>query len=120
MDTSWAEKQIGTFKDIVNPFTAMSLKAVTALKLLQWQTAKKATVELMEQYFPEEIREVPFQMKFDRNIMARKKVYDEREIKAVENTAYNEGVISLMRGGKLYKYIVPWDVAQAELGVDQL
>lgn len=115
---SGIKRQVGTFKEIINPFTAMSLKAVTALKLLQWQNAKKATVDLMQQYFSEEIREVPFTLRFDRNIMAKKKVYDEAEIRSIESQKYNEGVISLMRDGKLYKYIVPWDVAQAELGVD--
>lgn len=111
-------KQVGTFKDIINPFTAMTLKAVTALKLLQWQKAKKAQVQLMLQYFPNEIRELDHKMVFSRDIMAKKKEYDNGVRKKIEADKFNEGIITLMRDGKIFEYIVPWDVAQADKGVD--
>tara|TARA_R110002167_G_scaffold337245_2_gene544679 strand:- start:1192 stop:12246 length:11055 start_codon:yes stop_codon:yes gene_type:complete len=116
---SGIRNQVGSFKKIVNPVTALLLKGVCALKVNEWQRAKLRTIEFMENYFPGEIEELEHKFVYNRNTEVREKKYD----KAIErDLAYDrykgEAVMSVMRGGQLFKYVVPWDIAIAEIGTD--
>lgn len=110
---------IGTIKDIANPVDAMMLKATCAIKVMQWQKVKMASVELLEKYFPNEIEELEHKFVYDPVANAKLKKYNEKEErKHLRNEYRDQGVISVKRNGKLFKYVVPWDVAVAEKAVD--
>ena len=113
------KKQVGTFKEGMNPFPMMQMKAISALRLLEKHKAQKATVELMQNHFPDEIKELDHKMIFDRNILARKKVYSDSARNLINNASgRKQRTITLIRNGDLFEYVVPWDVAQAHKGVD--
>jgi len=114
------KKQVGSFKPGMNPFPIMVMKALAALRLLEKHRAQTATVRLMESYFPNEIRELDYKMVFDRNILARKKVYNDSVRSEINRSKWKEGTITLVRNGELFEYVVPWDVAQAHKGVDPM
>lgn len=53
------QEQIGTLKDIANPFQATVLKSIAVMHLIAWQRAKNRTVGFLQTYFPGEIERVP-------------------------------------------------------------
>jgi hypothetical protein len=107
----------GTFKEAINPFTAMTIKAVEALKVLQKQKAHLATVKMMLKYFPEEIQEVEHRMVFDTKKMYRKKEYKESQITRLTDDPNKEfGIIQLPMKGKRTAWVVPYGVGVAHRG----
>lgn len=47
--------QMGTLKDVANPFQATVLKSIGLIHLIAWQRAKNLTVDFMNSYFPGEL-----------------------------------------------------------------
>jgi len=108
-------RQIGTMEEGVNPFVMMLYKAATMHKAFQWQRAKLATIRLLERYFPSEIRELEHKHVFDRNLGYTVKKYNDRE-----KLGDREGVVSVLRRGQLYKYVVDENIAVMEDVIDPL
>lgn len=53
------QEQIGTLKDVANPFQATVLKSLAVMHLIAWQRAKNRTVDFLQTYFPDQIERVP-------------------------------------------------------------
>jgi hypothetical protein len=50
-------KQLGTLKDIANPATSSVIKAVSLLRAIERNTAKKATMDYIKEFHPDEMKE---------------------------------------------------------------
>lgn len=49
------KEQVGTLKDVANPFQATILKSISLINLIAYQQAKQKTVKFLTEYFPDEI-----------------------------------------------------------------
>lgn len=49
------KQQIGTLKDVANPFQATILKSIGLINLIAYQRAKNLTVDFLNQYYPGEL-----------------------------------------------------------------
>jgi hypothetical protein len=49
------KEQVGTLKDVANPFQATILKSISLINLIAYQQAKNKTVKFLTEYFPDEI-----------------------------------------------------------------
>ena len=61
--TSGIRKQMGTLKDIQNPYVSTVLKAITTIRAIEINKAKRLTLEGLREMFPGEI--TPATMRFD-------------------------------------------------------
>ena len=53
------KQQLGTLKDVANPFLTFALKGLSVQKLAEFNRAKLLTVDLLADYFPAEIQRAP-------------------------------------------------------------
>lgn len=53
------KEQIGTLKDVANPFQATILKSIGLINLIAYQQAKNGTVKFLQDYYPQDIQRVP-------------------------------------------------------------
>jgi hypothetical protein len=97
----------------------MTLKGMIALKAIAWQNAKLSAVKLLQRHFPNEIKELDFNMvgndKGPKYFLEKK--YSESAERELA-TDPDRGLITLMVKGKLVKYVVPREVAVAQDGYD--
>jgi len=93
------KQQMGYLGEIANPDTAMTLKAITALRAIQFNRAKRTTIEHLAQYFPDEITAAPTK-------------WDGRRQKPQEPRDQSLALVTFVRDGKLQGVHAPKDIAE--------
>ncbi len=92
-------QQIGTLKEIENPWLTTILKTVAMRRAIQYNRAKVGTVEFLTEYFPDEIRAAETRFDGKRQVVLKPK---DKE----------RGLIEIRRDGQWAAYEVPGDVAR--------
>ena len=92
-------QQIGTLKEIENPWLTTILKTVAMRRAIQYHRAKVGAVDFLTEYFPDEIR--PAATRFDGKRNVPLPVKDKER-----------GLIEIRKDGKWEAYEVPADVSR--------
>lgn len=93
------KQQTGYLGEIANPDTAVTLKAITALRAITFNRAKRTTIQHLAQYFPAEISPAPLK-------------WDGKRHKPQEPRDREQALVTFMNNGKLEGVHAPRDVAQ--------
>ena len=96
---SGIKRSVGTLKEGANPFMVTIMKGVTLARAIQWQRAKKASIEMRQRHFPGEVKEAEFHR-------------DNRGQKVFHAPPLDLVELPLMEDGKLNKYWVDEFTAQ--------
>lgn len=92
-------QQVGTLKEIENPWLTTVLKTIAMRRAIQYHRAKVGAVEFLTEYFPDEITAAATRFDGKRNVPL--------PVKDKER-----GLIEIRRDGKWAAYEVPADVAR--------
>ena len=95
--TPMIKEQVGTFSLVANPFEATMLKYMNLNRLIIKQRAAKATTALLKQDFSKEIRK-----------LKRNEIINKRQMEMD-----GKGIIYQFEDGKLVKYLVADNIAEA-------
>jgi len=82
---SGIKKQLGTFKDVTNPYIATVLKGITAIRALEFQRAKSHVSDFLKTQFPGEIEPAKTQWDGKRNSPIEPRDKDKALLKVMEN-----------------------------------
>jgi len=97
--SSGIRKQIGTLKDVQNPYISTVLKGITTIRAIEINKVKRRTIEGLRNMFPDEI--LPAKMAWDGKRMAPVRPRDpEQEI------------MTVAQGGVRVSYYVPAEISE--------
>jgi len=86
-------QQIGTLSDITDPFTATVMKDIALMRAINWNEAKRSSVDMLLDHFADEVEEAD-----------KKWVGDHHEYK--ESTDPEKGLVLFLHEGKMQGYYV--------------
>lgn len=92
-------KQIGTLKDIANPWVMTVLKGMATIRAIERNKAKSWAVNVLRQGFPAEIEPA-------------KTVWDGKRQAPIEPRDPEKALLTVAEGGKAVSYYVPKDIAE--------
>lgn len=95
-------KRVGTLQAIVDPVTATMMKDISLMQMVNRITATRSIVEFMAKYYPLEVNRA--RISFDAN----KKV----QVQHITSDV-TKGTVFDMRGGKLFGYDLPKEIAES-------
>jgi hypothetical protein len=97
--TAGIRKQMGTLKDIQNPYVSTVLKAITTIRAIELNKAKRMVVEGLRTMFPAEITEA-------------KVVFDGKKQVPVRPKDPEQDILTVAQGGKRVSWYVPGDIVE--------
>lgn len=92
-------QQMGYLGEIANPHTSTTLKWITALRAVEFNKAKRVTIEHLRQYFPDEITDAPVK-------------WDGRKQVPQEPRDHDLALVSYMKAGHRTGVHVPREIAE--------
>lgn len=96
--TSAIHHQVGTLKDIANPATATVMKSIVIMRAIEYNNAKKVSLDFQKEFFSKEIEKA-------------KTFFDGKKRQFVESKDKEKGLVMVVEDGKLQGYYLPHDVA---------
>lgn len=91
-------QQIGTLKDVANPAITSIMKAISTLKAIEINNAKRNAVDFQKEFYKEEIEPA-------------KTMWNGKFREVIEPKDANKGKVIVIRDGKIEGYYIPKDLA---------